>query len=148
MLPSIARATARRLLRCAGLDTLTSSDQARRRTEKATLALERARAEHALCGQPARFIQEQVAGQTARIEQEQKHRIVAAAQLVDEGPFLSSAPTPVYSPDVTMEALARLAREDQLPRNVQPAALRWPPPPNFSATFATLTSPFDLRLVR
>ena len=60
------------------------------------------------------------ADQWAAIEQEQKHRIVAAAQLIREGEqFLSALPAPEYVPDLTVDALARLDREGQLPGNVR-----------------------------
>src|SRR5207245_2413079 len=36
----------------------------------------------------------------------------------------------------------------QSPSRLQPDAFLWPPPPNFSATLATLMSPFERRLTR
>ncbi len=56
----------------------------------------------------------------AGIEQEQKHRIMAAAELaLEDDVFLSLTPAPTFSPDLTLVELLRLDDEDKLPGNVE-----------------------------
>src|SRR6185503_6382562 len=69
------------------------------------------------------------------------YRSINASSVISRAP-LARFTASCRSPTIVVSA------SSHDPRRVQPAALRWPPPPNFSATLATLTSPFDLRLVR
>lgn len=57
----------------------------------------------------------------AAIEQEQKHRILAAAEIAQEDNdlILSLTPAPAFAPDLTLFELARLAEDDKLPGNVE-----------------------------
>ncbi|HEY3673527.1 MAG TPA: hypothetical protein VGN51_21505 [Acidimicrobiia bacterium] len=56
----------------------------------------------------------------AQFKQENKHRIIAAAELVRSGaPLLSHTPAPEFDPDLRTEDLQRLERDDQLPGNVR-----------------------------
>jgi hypothetical protein len=56
----------------------------------------------------------------ADIEQEQKDRIVAAAQLAREGErFVFQAPVPQFIPNLTIDEIATLDRDGKLPGNVE-----------------------------
>jgi hypothetical protein len=60
------------------------------------------------------------ARQSAAREQEQKHRVMATAALIRDGEsFLDPIPVPTYMPDLTVDDIARLDREGQLPGNVR-----------------------------
>jgi hypothetical protein len=55
----------------------------------------------------------------AQFKQENKHRIIAAADLVRSGALLlSNTPAPEFSPELRVDNLRVLARDDQLPGNV------------------------------
>ena len=55
----------------------------------------------------------------AVIEQEQKHRILAAAELLDEGAeIIEKLPSPDYAPNLSADELAEIDREGKLPGNV------------------------------
>ncbi|MGH8982646.1 MAG: hypothetical protein ACRDY6_02070 [Acidimicrobiia bacterium] len=56
----------------------------------------------------------------AVIEQEQKHRIMAAAELAREGErFVFQAPVPQFIPNLTIDEVAALDRDGKLPGNVE-----------------------------
>ncbi len=53
-------------------------------------------------------------------KQEQKHRVMAAAELLEDGEeYVSAVPVPVYMPDLDVTTLRRLARDGDLPGNVR-----------------------------
>jgi hypothetical protein len=56
----------------------------------------------------------------AEIEQEQKDRVVAAAELAREGErFVHQFPSPQFMPNLTIDEVAELDRDGQLPGNVE-----------------------------
>ncbi len=58
----------------------------------------------------------------AVIEQEQKDRIVAAAELAREGErFVFKVPVPQFIPNLTIDEVAALDRDGELPGNVEPS---------------------------
>jgi hypothetical protein len=70
------------------------------------------------------LVQVPVLNDNARVwaarEQEQKHRVMATAALIRDGEsFLEAIPVPVYMPDLSVDDVARLDREDRLPGNVE-----------------------------
>jgi hypothetical protein len=60
------------------------------------------------------------ANDQAVIEQEQKDRVVAAAELARQGArFVNGAPAPQFMPDLTMDEVEALDRDGKLPGNVE-----------------------------
>ena len=60
------------------------------------------------------------ANEWAVIEQEQKHRILAAAELASGGArFVNQAPVPQFIPNLTIDEIAALDRDGDLPGNVE-----------------------------
>ena len=62
------------------------------------------------------------ANASAELEQEQKRRIVATAQLLADGePVIFSVPVPIFIPNLSTDEIASLDADGLLPGNVEPA---------------------------